>query len=111
MFQRRLSWQLCLRAIWLAIALSFSVCNLMAEYKMAQTVSPIPQSPDEVLAEADASIAWFPFDVRLRDYRRWVRKSVYDKVTANAASQRKAEESDVRGGGGSLDVGNTEKGR
>lgn len=81
MFPPPLSWQRCWRAIWFAIALLYASFDLTAEFIMARTVNGKPQPASIVLSEADRAVSLFPFDMRLREYRRWVRHEVARKLS------------------------------
>lgn len=85
-FRPALSWQLCLRAFLFVIALAFASFDLIAEVKMASTTNGIPQSGETLIREANAAVSYFPFDIRLREYRGWVRSEVARREAEDAAS-------------------------
>ena len=75
-FPARRFWQPFLRVIWFVIALLFAGFNLTAEFKLMKAVDGSPKYGEQILAEADEAIRYFPFDTRLRQYRNWIRREV-----------------------------------
>ena len=94
----RAFWQPCLRVTWFVIALAFAVTNMVAEIKLAIAMDGRERKVSQLLGEVETAVSWFPLDLRLRSYQRWVRAEVARKVHADANGVEEA--GPVHAGGG-----------
>ena len=92
MFPGLLSWQLCWRVIWFAIAALFAGFDLTAELTLAKTTNGQAQAGWELREHVDRATSAFPFDVRLRRYRSWVYRETARREQGDAQHQPEAAE-------------------
>ena len=71
--QRRLSWLLLWRGIWLVSGLMFAWASITASMKMSEVFDGEMRPADQLMGMANAAVERFPFDPYLRAQQRVVR--------------------------------------
>ena len=76
MFRGVLSWRLLLRAIWLATGIAYLCADLTAEIAIRRAADGTRKLPEQLLAEVNWAVSWFPLDPQLRRMRRYLVREV-----------------------------------